>query len=212
MTIIDLTHTITEDMPVYPGTERPHLSDESTIETDGFKETLLTMFSHTGTHMDPPSHIFENGSTLDSMPVDFFTGRAVVVDCKDVPEGGLIGPERIERLGDTAKESDFLLFNTGWDRYWGKPEYFGEYPYLSPAAVELVEQMELRGIGFDTIGIDPISDESLKIHHTLLARNMVFIENLTNLDKVGSGTFMFYALPLKWKASDGAPVRAIAVL
>ena len=212
MAIIDLTHTIAEDMPVYPGTEPPRLSDASSIESDGFKETLLTMFSHTGTHMDPPAHIFENGRTLDSFPVDFFTGCAVVVDCKDVPEGGLIGPERIESLGDAARESDFLLFNTGWDRFWGKPEYFGEYPCLSPDAVELIGQMELRGIGFDTIGIDPISDEALSIHHTLLAQNMVFIENLTNLDKIGDRPFMLYALPMKWEASDGAPVRAIAVI
>lgn len=212
MTIIDLTHAITENMPVYPGTEPPRLSDASSIGKDGFKETLLTLFSHTGTHMDPPAHIFENGRTLDSLPVDSFVGKAIVVDCRDIPEGGLIGPERIERLGEAAWENDFLLFNTGWDRYWGKPEYFGEYPFLSPDAVALIERIAPKGIGFDTIGIDPISDDSLSIHHTLLAKEIVFIENLANLDKVGSGSFTLYALPLKWKDSDGAPVRAIAVL
>lgn len=212
MTIIDLTHTIAENMPVYPGTEPPRLSGASSIEADGFKETLLTMFSHTGTHMDPPAHIFEDGRTLDSLPVDFFTGQAIIVDCRDIPEGGLIGPERIERLGCVARESDYLLFNTGWDRYWGKAEYFGEYPFLSPEAVGLIEQIAPRGIGFDTIGIDPICDEALSIHHTLLGKGMVFIENLTNLDKVGNEPFTLYALPLKWEASDGAPVRAIAVL
>ncbi|MGN0262298.1 MAG: cyclase family protein [Eggerthellaceae bacterium] len=212
MKIIDLTHTITEDMPVYPGTEPPRLSNASSIGKDGFKETLLTLFSHTGTHMDPPAHIFENGKTLDRLPVDRFVGKAIVIDCKDIPEGGLIGSERIECLGDAAWENDFLLFNTGWDRYWGKREYFGEYPFLSPEAVTLIGRINPKGIGFDTIGIDPISDESLSIHHALLAKEMIFIENLTNLDKVGNEPFTLFALPLKWEASDGAPVRAIAVL
>ena len=53
MKIVDLTHTIAENMPVYPGTEGPKLTTANTYETDGFKETLLKMYSHTGTHMDP---------------------------------------------------------------------------------------------------------------------------------------------------------------
>ena len=55
MKVIDLTHTIREDMPVYPGTETPELSPASSYEKDGFKETRLHMYSHTGTHMDPPA-------------------------------------------------------------------------------------------------------------------------------------------------------------
>lgn len=53
----DLTHTISEDMPVFPGSETPKLTTKSTYEKDGFKETLLQMYSHVGTHMDPPAHI-----------------------------------------------------------------------------------------------------------------------------------------------------------
>ena len=65
MKVIDLTHTIRESMPVYPGTEPPKLSPTSSYESDGFKETLLQMYTHTGTHMDPPAHIFSGRTTLD---------------------------------------------------------------------------------------------------------------------------------------------------
>ena len=58
MHVMDLTQTIGETMPVYPGTEQPKLTQTNTIEKDGFKETLLRMYSHTGTHMDAPAHIF----------------------------------------------------------------------------------------------------------------------------------------------------------
>lgn len=57
MRVIDLTHTISENMPVYPGTEPPVLAGANTYEKDGFKETKLTMYTHTGTHMDPPAHL-----------------------------------------------------------------------------------------------------------------------------------------------------------
>lgn len=52
MKVIDLTHTIRESMPVYPGTEPPSFTPANTYEKDGFKETRLAMFSHTGTHKE----------------------------------------------------------------------------------------------------------------------------------------------------------------
>ena len=47
MKAIDLTHIITEDMPVYPGTEPPKLTPANSYERDGFKETLLSLYTHT---------------------------------------------------------------------------------------------------------------------------------------------------------------------
>lgn len=63
----DLTHTISEDMPVFPGSETPKLTTKSAYEKDGFKETLLQMYSHVGTHMDPPAHIFTNQKDFRSI-------------------------------------------------------------------------------------------------------------------------------------------------
>ena len=82
MKVYDLTHTIKNDMPVYPGTEQPKLTTACTIEAAGYRETLLHMFSHTGTHMDAPAHMLLDGAALDSYGADKFTGTAVVVDCR----------------------------------------------------------------------------------------------------------------------------------
>lgn len=82
MKVIDLTHTISEDMPVFPGSETPKSTTKSTYEKDGFKETLLQMYSHVGTHMDPPAHIFANRKTLDQFSPEQFIGKALVVDCR----------------------------------------------------------------------------------------------------------------------------------
>ena len=97
MKVIDRTHTIREDMPVYPGTETPELSLASSYEKDGFKETLLHMYSHTGTHMDPPAHLYEGRTTLDQFPADQFVGQALVIDCRDLMEGDAITMDRVRR-------------------------------------------------------------------------------------------------------------------
>ena len=65
MKVIDLTHIISAGMPVYPGTEGPKISQATTIEAEGFAEKLITMYSHTGTHMDAPGHIVAGARTLD---------------------------------------------------------------------------------------------------------------------------------------------------
>ncbi|HRT33712.1 MAG TPA: cyclase family protein, partial [Bacteroidales bacterium] len=62
--VIDLTHTIESTMSVFPGTSTPVITQESTIERDNYAEKSLSFCSHTGTHIDAPSHIFENSCSL----------------------------------------------------------------------------------------------------------------------------------------------------
>lgn len=211
MTVLDLTHPIEAAMPVFPGTLPPSLVAANTIETDGFAETLLSFYSHTGTHMDAPAHIFPGGATLDSFPADQFLGRALVLDCTGIE--GTIGMDILHRAGPDLDRADFLLFRTGWDKKWGSPAYFEGFPCIDQAVAAYVVASAKKGIGLDAISADPVSDASLAIHRLLLASGKaVIVENLANLDKTGSGLFTFCALPLKFAQADGAPVRAIAIL
>ena len=99
MKIIDLTHTISEDMPVYPGTEPPMLKPANTYEKDGFRETLFSLYSHTGTHVDPPAHLFADRTTLDALPIEQFAGKALVIDCTRLAEGEAIRMNELEQAG-----------------------------------------------------------------------------------------------------------------
>lgn len=213
MKIIDLTHTISKEMPVYPGTERPRLEIANTYEKDGFKETLLTMFSHTGTHMDAPMHLFPDRTSLDALPVEQFVGKGLVVDCSDLTEGQRITMDYIENVKEKADEAEFILFRTGWGSRWGTDGYFGKYPYITEDVAEYLLLSGKKGVGLDVIGIDPIEDAGLTIHRMLFReRDIVVIENLTNMEQVGSELFTFCALPIKFLNSDGAPIRAIAII
>ncbi|MGL5256429.1 MAG: cyclase family protein [Proteocatella sp.] len=208
MKLFDMTHLIKEDMPVFPGTEKPILKTANTIEKDGFKETLMSMFSHTGTHMDAPSHIFKDRKNLDEFEVSYFSGNAFVMDFSKKREGENIDIDELLKYEEKIKLADYVIIRTGWDRYWGMDEYYQEFPVLTKEATEYLVQKNIRGIGLDTISLDSMKDISLPNHRIVLSNDMVIIENLTGLEVFGEEIFMVYFMPLKYKAADGAPIRA----
>ena len=211
MKVIDLTHTIRPDMPVYPGTETPKFLPANSYEKDGFKETLLTMFTHTGTHMDPPAHLFAGRTTLDRFPPEQFIGRALVIDCGELAEGESITMDHLRRYGDKVEKADFLLFRLGWDKKWGTDAYFGDYPCIDSEVLAHIKAGNYKGIGFDVIGLDPIADFNLTRHKELFRdTEIVNIENLKNLELCGDGLFWFSCFPLKLEDCDGSPIRAVA--
>jgi kynurenine formamidase len=212
MKIIDLTHTISEDMPVFPGTKPPRLDPANTYEKDGFKETLMTMYTHTGTHIDPPAHLFPGGATLDALPIGRFVGKAVMIDCTDVPAGGKITMAHIGKAGQNADAAEFLIFNTGWGKYWGQDEYFGDFPVMDEEVADYIKASGKKGLGIDLMSLDPIADVHLTTHRRLLEDSeIVVVENLKEPGRLGDGLFTFVALPLNHKDGDGSPVRAIAM-
>ena len=213
MKVIDLTHTIKENMPVYPGVAEPKLSLANSYEQDGFRETMLQMTTHTGTHIDTPAHLFADRTTLDAFPPEQFLGKALVVDCRDLHEGEAVTMEHIRKYGDKAEKADFLLFNLGWDKRWGTPEYFGDYPCIDDEVLEYIIHGGYKGIGFDVIGLDPIADSALTRHNRLFEScDIINIENLKNLELCGSELFWFGCFPLKIENCDGSPARALAWL
>lgn len=211
MKVIDLTHTIKEDMPVYPGTDAPVFTPANSYEKDGFKETRLHMYTHTGTHIDPPAHLFPGRTALDQFPVDQFIGKALVIDCRNLMEGEDITMDAIRKYGEDAGKADFLLFNLGWDKRWGTDSYFGNYPCINEEVLDYIIRGNYKGIGFDVIGLDPIADVNLTRHKKLFeTHDIVNIENLKNLELCGKGLFWFSCFPLKLENCDGSPVRAAA--
>ncbi len=212
MRIIDLTHTIAEDMPVYPGMEQPGLKPAASYEKDGYLETQLKLFSHTGTHMDAPAHIFPGRTTLDEFPATQFVGPALVIDCTALPKDALITMEQLAPVQKKADAAEFLLFHTGWDAHWGTRQYYEAYPHITQEVARYITANHKKGIGVDVMSVDPVFGTDIPIHKQLLREHeIVILENLTNLGMAGCELFTLYALPLKFRCSDGAPVRAIAI-
>ena len=206
MKVYDLTHTIQNDMPVYPGTEQPKLTTACTIEEVGYRETLLHMYSHTGTHMDAPAHMLPDGAALDSHGADKFTGTAVVVDCRGEESISLPLLQSYDLEG-----VDFVLFCTGWDKKWGSPDYYEGFPCLTADAAAYLAALPLKGVGEDSISLDPCDSVDFPNHITLMRANFVNTENLKGLEALVGRRFTFVTLPLKFENADGCSCRAIAM-
>lgn len=146
-------------------------------------------------------------------PAAQFVGKALVIPCMQYGAGEEIGMEALAPVHQLADEAVFFFSIPVGAGIGAKRNISGTIPF--PPWRSAVMQLESgkKGLGFDTIGIDPIADEGLTRHRLLLSqRDIVIIENLTNLDKIGEGLFLFAALPLKYENADGAPVRAVAML
>ena len=211
MKVFDLTQSINPDMPVYPGTEGPRITNATSIERDGFAEKLLTMYSHTGTHMDAPAHMIPGAFTLDQFQVGTFIGPAIVIEVPACPGGG-IGLELLEAQAGRLKGCDFVLFNTGWDTKWSQDSYFCDFPVLSEDAARWLSGHDLKGVGFDCISVDEVGSTDMAIHKILLGAGLVIVENLCSLAALRDKTFIFSCLPLRIPESDGSPIRAVGML
>lgn len=205
--MIDLTHTIDEKISVYPGCEQPEVKPNSDIVADGYRELKLQLYTHTGTHMDAPSHIIVEGKSLDQLPLEHFIGSGYVIDCRNKK---CIDVGFLEALSEHINSAEFLLFYTGWQGKWSTPAYFDEFPTLTTEAVQWLMQYHLKGVGFDVISADAMNSETLPNHQVLLQNEVLIIENLTNLDQLIGKQFELNCIPLKIKNADGSPVRAFA--
>ncbi|MBU3113897.1 cyclase family protein [Clostridium lacusfryxellense] len=210
MKITDLTHVIYSGMPVFPGTEQPTLEKANTLEKDGFQEAKITMYSHTGTHIDAPAHMLSNGPYLDNLDIEHFIGNATILDFSNSTIK-LIDLDMLKPYEEKVKNVDFVIIKTGWSKYWSDSKYYEDFPSLDLESARWLSQFNLKGIGIDAISIDAMESTTFAVHKILMPRNIIIIENLTNLDSITNEFFILSILPLKNKDADGSPVRAISI-
>ncbi|MCX5884059.1 MAG: cyclase family protein [Deltaproteobacteria bacterium] len=211
MKLIDLSHPLFDSMPVYPGSESPVFETVATVSHEGYAEKRITLFSHTGTHLDAPSHILSWGLSLDRLPVDHFAGSASVLDFSS-DSGRSIEIDDLIPYRYLIQNSDFVLIHTGWSRHWGLAAYYTGYPILSGNAADWICGFSLKGLGIDAISVDPLHSPELPVHRRLLEQQVIIVENLTRLQDLPQSGFTFFALPLRIQDSDGSPVRAVAMI
>ena len=225
MEVIDLTHTIHDEIQIFPGDPMPSIRRGLTHEKDFCHVDLLKLGSHTGTHIDAPFHFFKDGQKIDEIPVGRFIGNGILADVSDKSERDLIDGADLKLYASEIKKGDFVILRTGWDRYFGTPKYY-RHPYLSADGARILVKMGVSLVGIDALSIDPTyygnsdSDPSAKdlpdeekygypVHDILLSHNILIVENLCNLNKVKQVKGVYSFLPLKLKDSDGSPIRAV---
>lgn len=209
---IDLTLTISEKLPSFPGSPTPQFLPWSKIKTDGYNLELLFLSSHSGTHMDAPFHFVRNGMKIHQLDVDRLVRDAQLIKIKKGTNQSITKNDIIQfekKHGKIPKDST-IIFATGWYKNLEHKSYFEKNPGLSSSAAEYLSFKKINLVGIDSPSIDVGSDKKFSAHKILSKNNIIIVENLANLEKIPNLKFKFVALPLKLKDATGSPIRAIA--
>lgn len=205
--IIDLTQTITEEMPGVS------IEVAKTISRDGWNASTLHLYSHSGTHMDAPLHFEVNKQTIDITPVYRFISEAWVVDIKDIKPCQEIKIKHLGTLVEKFQKGESILLHTGWSKKIGSEAYRNQLPRISK---ELAQWMSEKGVNI--LGVEPPSvadvnniEEVTEIHTILMEGDVIIVEGLTNLEALSQTKVTLIAMPLKVGNGDGAPARIIAL-
>lgn len=208
----DLSHPITSDMIVYPGDPEVHVTPALTLERDGVAVTHLDMGSHTGTHVDAPSHTVAGGRTIDQVELEELTGQARIINVPHVIGRELRPSEAIEweHLGLHEYEPlpRIVAVATGWDRYFGESTYL-EHPFLTGSAVQRLWEAGMRVLAVDTLSPDNTGGKGFPAHDVVLGGDGLIVENVRDLTSLEPTANLMF-LPLRLTGVDGSPVRAVA--
>ena len=129
--------------------------------------------------------------------------------------------KRFEADHGPVPSGAIVLANTGWARFWQQPDrYQGRdvrdrlhFPGFSPEAVEfLIKERSIRGVGLDTLSVDPGLSRDFPVHHLLAQAERFGLENLAQLDKLPPTGFYVFVAPMKIETGTGGPARVFAIL
>jgi len=184
----------------------------------GHMNTVITLTSHLGTHIDAPRHFFAEGMSVDTLPLDRLVHRrAVVLDVSTTPAGQGVTAAALEQCGVRPAPGDIAVIRTGWtDRAWRKAEFWDNTVWLAPSVSEWTADLGLAAVAMDCFPEKPFwrfelaPTERGANHRRWLGAGIPMIQLLTGLGAVGS-TFTLTALPLRLTGMDGSPARVIGL-
>jgi arylformamidase len=211
--LVDLSHTIEDGMPVYPGIPAPVIGaildhEGSRDRYEGKAEFRLGTFElpgNTGTYLDSPFHRYRAGDDLASISLDRIAGLpAVVVDAPAEHRPIDLG------LAEDDVRGRALLVRTGWDSRWGREAYWEPGPYFSEVAAQALVRSGVVLLGVDFANVDDTGDPSRPAHTILLAAGVIIVEHLTGLHVLPESGFTFSAVPPRIVRGASFPVRAFA--
>lgn len=200
--IYDISMTLHPDMAVYKNKpeKKPVFKTVRTFAKDGGYETDLAFNLHTGTHIDYPLHVLENGDTSDSENLETLIGDAMVLDFSHVETA--ITAEDLKAYA--IKPESFVLLKTANS----KTDTFSfDFIYLAEDAAAYLAEIAVRGVGIDALGIER-NQAGQPTHKHLLSQGIVIIEGL-RLKTIREGHYTMICLPLKIQGVEAAPARVI---
>jgi arylformamidase len=201
--IHDVTVPLAPGMTTYPGDPPFALEPVQQLGRDPCNLSRMTLSTHTGTHVDAPSHFLAGGATVDQLPLEILLGKARVVQ--------VLARERVDRVDLEAldlRDDLRVLLKTRMSGQLHRSAYQGDHVYLSEDAALYLAQAGIKLVGFDYLSVDRSGAAGYAAHRALLGRGVVVLEGL-DLSEVEPGEFEMACLPLRIAGGDGAPARVV---
>lgn len=199
MKFYDVTAEVYEGMPVYKNKEEKQPKFQ-TVTNGHVTETRLSLDLHTGTHVDAPLHMMNDGETMETIPLERLVRPVKLFDLTHVNDG--ITKEDIVDL--PIEKGDFVLFKTSnsFDE-----EFNFEFIYVKEDAARYLAEKGIDGVGIDSLGIER-AQEGHPTHRTLFQNDIIVMEGL-RLKDVEAGEYFMVAAPLKVIGTDASPARVL---
>lgn len=220
--IIDLTHPLSLDVPTWSGSCGFCLEIKKDYEKI-FRVQQIKMHAGIGTHMDAPSHRFQEGISIADIPLEQLIVPACVIDVSQKADPDYeISVEDIEHYEityGTIPKHSLVIGYTGWDRFWTNKEAYRNldetgrmhFPAFSANAAKLLLQKDVAGIAIDTFSPDCL-DFSFPVHQLILGAEKYIIENIANASQLPAKGSYVIALPLRIEEGTESPIRIIALI
>ena len=201
---------ICPSMRVFPGSPQPSFIEWSKFEIHGYSSEVMFLSTHTGTHIDAPSHFIPNSRTIDKIKVSRFVSRSILIK---IPKKADQQITLNDIINCKIHANDTVVFATGWEKRFKNDNYMMNNPGLSLDAAEYLVSNRVNAVAIDGPSIDRGIDNNFDIHSALLSNDIPIIENLCNLEELSSvKSFTLIVNPLKLVGASGSPVRAIALV
>ncbi|HHY47396.1 MAG TPA: cyclase family protein [Firmicutes bacterium] len=199
MIVYDISMPIFRGMPVYKNEGKRQPDFERIRDyNEGAAETRLHIDSHTGTHLDAPSHMIPGGLAIHELPLDALVGECRILDLSYVEDRITADHLRTEDIAP----GEFVLLKTRNSDVEG---FDPGFVYLAPDAAEFLAGVPVRGVGIDALSVER-NQPGHPTHITLFRGGVLVLEGL-RLSGVAPGRYFLVAAPLKVIGMDGVPAR-----
>jgi arylformamidase len=178
--------------------------------------THMDLMSHLGTHVECPYHHNDNWPDVAALPITSFMGRAIYVNLSDLKPNSHIQPTDMERAcSHVIRADDIVIIDSPYriEPFTQKTNTDQDLRlFIGREAAEWFAEKKVKCVGFgDGVSIENNNEDVCAFHDVLMARNVVFLEVLKNLDKLQSNIFFMSYSPLPIIGLDSSPVRAYAI-
>ena len=205
--IYDISVPIRSGGLVYPGNPEIDISlQQAVAKGAGANVSNVRFGSHTGTHADAAKHFFDDGQTVDRIPLDRLIGPALLIKFPDSVKS--IGTAEL-RAND-LRGSKRVLLGTRNSALLSQKEFVKDYTYLAPDGAQYLVDQGVELVGIDYLSIEQFHSGHHRTHRTLLERSVVIVEGL-DFSVPEPGEYQFICLPLRIEGCDGAPARAVLI-